>query len=55
MKQKLTSQKPARQMTEEEIEEEYSDDEFERNDLLDSGKPADKKEKPSPSVNTSTK
>ena len=44
-------------MTEEEIpEDDYSDDEFERNDLLDSGKPGKKKEeKPSPSVNTSTK
>jgi len=45
-------------MTEEEIpEDEYSDDEFERgNDLLNSGQPGAKKgDKPSPSVNTSTK
>lgn len=44
-------------MTEEEIpEDEYSDDEFERNDLLNSGQPGPKKgDKPSPSVNTSTK
>ena len=55
MKQKLTSQNkvPVRQPTEEDIPEDYSDDDFDAGIIQ--GKPSGTKEKPSPSVNTSTK